>query len=107
MSETEIKHISRQGRLANKKKLKLMKEFGGKCTKCKSTDQLEFSHKVGFRYNYGRSRGKLFRMYEIEKNKHKFVLLCATCHRQYDKDNPFTEEELKIIQEKQNNYVPF
>jgi len=64
--------------------------------------------KIGFRYNFGESRGKNRRTLDIKKyKKERFRLLCPHCHRKYDKDNPLTEEELQKIEEAELAKVPF
>ena len=62
---------------------KLIKEFGGCCNKCTSTTKLEFAH-IEHTGLYGMSRGKSKRLYDVIHNKHAYVLLCHTCHEDYD-----------------------
>lgn len=69
-----------------KKALQLLREeFGGCCKKCKSTEDLEFAHvrDNGFK---GRGRGRKERYYNIKNNKDDYILLCKSCHREFDKE---------------------
>jgi len=88
----------------SKQRMQLIAEFGGKCEECGATEKLEFAHKIGFRFKFGNSRGKNHRILEVKKFKRdRFHLFCRKCHMAYDKNNPTTPEEQKVI----DDYVPF
>lgn len=81
-----------------RQKEELITDFGGKCQFCESHfhDQLQFAHKIGFRWMYGASRGRNARIAEVKKYPKRFLLLCNICHRNYDRLHPLTPEEIEM-----------
>ena len=65
---------------------KLRDEFGGCCQKCKDTENLEFAHVLDNEFN-GRGRGRKERYYNIKNNKQDYILLCESCHSEFDKQS--------------------
>lgn len=108
MTETVIHYSNTRQKIhIRKKKEEINSLFGNKCQHCPSTEKLEYAHKIGFRTNHGRSRGQSTRILAIAKNPEQFLRLCKTCHLKYDRENPLTEEEKAIIEQKENERVPF
>lgn len=68
-----------------KSRKKLIQDYGGKCSKCKSIFNLEFAH-VSQTKLFGRGRGRKERYYDIINNPTKYILLCNKCH--YLRDKP-------------------
>lgn len=98
----------RQNIAIDKKQKQLIEEFGGRCEKCGTTEKLQFAHKIGHRIGYGPSRGKNARILEVSKyGKDRFHLFCVKDHREYDKNNPLTEEEIASWKKREDEKVPF
>ena len=100
---------SRKKRWLRRKKERLVEEFGGKCNTCgnENKEDLQFAHRVGFRLNWGRSRGKEKRLLEVERNKEMFILLCQNCHVLYDRNNKPTAEEETARKKEEKDDCPF
>lgn len=56
-------------------KKKLLRQFGGKCVVCGTTDNLEFAHVKPTNLN-GVGRGRKERYYDILKNPKCYALTC-------------------------------
>lgn len=61
----------------------LIADFGGSCSACHSTAQLEFAHTEPTGLS-GTGRGSKNRYLDIHRNPDKYILLCHTCHYFYD-----------------------
>lgn len=108
------KRTFRKNEWFKRRRIELIKEFGGVCEKCKKDHNIigepfvfHFAHKVGFRYGFGKSRGRNTRIQEVINNPERFHLFCPPCHLEYDQENPFTEEEIKMQKVLDKEEVPF
>ena len=77
---------SQVARWAKKLRQKLIKEFGGKCRQCNSTDRLEFAHIKPTVLN-GEGRGLSNRMRDVRDNPKSYALMCRDCHLIFDSLN--------------------
>lgn len=72
-----------------KRKDDLIKQFGGKCVNCGTTENLQFAHIKETNLN-GMGRGRKERYYDVLKNPNCYILLCGGesgrngCHEAYD-----------------------
>jgi len=71
---------------AHKKRIELIEQFGGKCQKCGSTENLEFAHKESTELD-GSGRGMRRRVYDVIKHPEKYWLACPECHDEYDAEH--------------------
>lgn len=70
-----------------KKKFNIVKfMFGNKCTRCFSTENLEFAHIKPTDLN-GQRRGRNKRIIDILNHFDCYNLLCKDCHSWYDYNN--------------------
>ena len=74
---------NRKNKWIMERRKKLIKEFGGECEECPSTETLEFAHKEPTELS-GWGRGRENRVYDVIKNPTKYRLLCKDCHKEYD-----------------------
>jgi 5-methylcytosine-specific restriction endonuclease McrA len=74
---------NRQNRRMPIRRGELMSRFGGKCSNCGSTEELQFAHIRETKLN-GRGRGRKERLYDIIKNPLSYRLLCKKCHEMFD-----------------------
>lgn len=58
---------------------RLIKQFGGRCVSCGSTNDLQFHHLIPTEVN-GRGRGTQARLKDIESHTDSYTLLCGVCH---------------------------
>lgn len=71
---------------------RLRVQFGGCCKECGTTENLQFAHIRDNGFS-GSGRGRKERYYNIKNNPLDYVLLCASCHREFDKKR----KESKVI----------
>jgi len=59
--------------------------FGSRCNNpfCQSLDNLEFAHLTETEIK-GHGRGLHQRILDVNKNRDKYILLCKTCHMEFD-----------------------
>jgi hypothetical protein len=92
----EINMTKSQKEYRRERRLRLEKLHGGACLKCGSKERLQFAHLTPTKLK-GKGRGQNERLKDIEDNPQCYVLLCTTCHREYDKNE---KAKLKSIQDK-------
>lgn len=63
---------------------KLKSLFGSRCLACGATRQLQFAHVTPTELK-GLGRGSTKRLYDVIHNPDCYVLLCPSCHYDYDK----------------------
>lgn len=63
---------------------KLKSLFGSKCLNCQATRKLQFAHTKPTELS-GLGRGSLKRLYDVINNPDSYILLCPTCHYNFDK----------------------
>lgn len=67
-----------------KARKRLIVLWGLKCFMCGTTERLEFAHINDTGLN-GLGRGRKERYYDVINNPDDYVLLCKTCHREFDR----------------------
>jgi hypothetical protein len=64
---------------AKKRRPVLIAQFGGKCSRCGSLEDLEFAH-VAKTDVKGRGRGRKERIQDVSQHRGSYLLLCHNCH---------------------------
>ena len=83
--------------------IELREQFGGKCSVCGSTKQLEFAHVKPTELS-GTGRGKWNRDYDIKKNPECYRLLCGDCHDELDLKCP-EDNKVKMWKELKRKFL--
>jgi hypothetical protein len=75
---------TRQQRYIGRLKTRLVVKLCGRCKVCGCELSLEFAHLRPTGLN-GRGRGMKARLLNIQKHLEDYVLMCHSCHREYDR----------------------
>jgi len=62
---------------------KIIKQLGGKCIACGTTDNLHIHHIIPYNGKNHRGRGAIARLLDWKNNMDKICLLCEECHKLY------------------------
>lgn len=67
-------------------RVRLIREFGGRCERCRTREKLEFAHVEHTPVcDISRGRGRNDRIRDVAKNPSAFALLCSGCHDAFDR----------------------
>jgi len=83
------KTLTPQSVYLNKLKIKLQKALGSDCRKCGHRRKLEFAHIKRTTLCGKTGRGKCKRLYDIKNNLGSYILLCHSCHVDFDREHKF------------------
>ena len=84
-----MKELSKHGQGVNKLQKELLKLLGKSCRKCGTKGKLQFAHVRKTKLCGKTGRGKQARMYDVKNNLDCYILLCKSCHREFDRTHKF------------------